>query len=92
MENSIANISVGTPAASWAWNGLAPPRVDILVWLVLQGRLNTKERLAVLHIIPLVAAVCPFCVSTVGSIAHIFIECKYSWRLWADCLLWWELP
>ena len=80
VENSIANISVGTPAASQAWNGLTPPCTEILVRFVLQGRLNTTKRLVVLHIIPPVATVCPFCVLAVESIAHIFIDFRYSWR------------
>lgn len=79
-------------AASLAWRGLAPPRAEILVWFVLHGRLNTKERLARLNIIPLSAALCPLCSLENETVEHLFFECMRSWRIWSDCFLWWELP
>ena len=41
------------PSECLAWKGLAPPTAEILVWFILQGRLNTKERLGRLNIIPM---------------------------------------
>ena len=32
---------------SWKkiWSGLAPPKVELLLWFVIRGRLSTKDRL-----------------------------------------------
>ena len=48
----VVSNSVGFPVACLTWKGPALPRAEILVWFVLQGCLNTRERLANLHIIP----------------------------------------
>ena len=67
------------------------PHAEILVWFTLQGKLNTRERLAVLKVIPPMAAICPFCHSAVESISHVLFVCDFSWNLWANCLCWWEM-
>ena len=55
-----ANNSQGTPANALVWKCLAPPRVEILAWFVLQGRLNTKQRLAGLNHHPHYISFMPF--------------------------------
>ncbi|XP_072074455.1 uncharacterized protein [Arachis hypogaea] len=34
------------------WRGLVPPRIELFAWFVLVGRVNTKERLSRLGVIP----------------------------------------
>ena len=74
----VASNSVGFPMACLAWKGLAPPCAEILVWFVLQGHLNTKERLAKFLIISPTATICPFCVSAFESMDHILFGCMLS--------------
>ena len=91
VKSYVAANSVGSFYASLAWKGLAPPRAEILVWFTLQGKLNTRERLAILKVIPPVAAICPFCRSAVESIFHVLFVCDFSWIIWANYLCWWEM-
>ena len=91
VDNLLAGNSIGNSFAGLAWNGLAPPRAEILIWFVLQKRLNTRERLAMLKIIPPVAAICPFCVAAVESVSHILFDCSFSWKIWSGCFHWWEM-
>ena len=86
----IANSSLGTPTVSLAWKCLAPPRAEILVWFVLQGRFNTKERLARLNIIQTGDDSCPLCSGASEIVDHLFFGCLISWNLWMDCYAWWE--
>ena len=89
VETAMARNIVGSTTANRVWKGLAPPRAELQVQFVIQGRLNTRDRLSLLNIIPPVAAVCPMCSSAAESVTHIFFECIYSWRMWTDCLCWW---
>ena len=94
VEKLNANSSLGTPTTSLEWKGLAPPCAEILVWFVLQGRLNSKERLAKLGIIPRgddLCSLCSLCSSASESVYHLFFKCMLSWKLWMDYIAWWEL-
>ena len=91
VHNLIDGNSHGTLVASLAWKGLAPPRAEVLVWFVLQERLNTRERLCKLNILPPVSAPCPFCQVEVESVEHLFFGCLLPWSLWTDCLSWWGI-
>lgn len=82
-QNSICSAKI--------WRGLAPPRAEILIWLVQLGRLNTRDRLSMMHIISPIEAVCPFCLSEVESIYHLFFSCSNSWRIWCACLNQWNI-
>lgn len=42
------------------WLGMAPPRAELLVWCVLNNRLNTKDRLKKINLIPSSDSLCPF--------------------------------
>ena len=79
----------GIPTTALVWKGLAPPRVEILAWFVLQGQLNTKKRLVGLNIIPSTLALCPLCLLANEYVEHLFFECMVSWKIWANYLLWW---
>lgn len=60
VTNLVGMNSIGDISARLAWKGLAPPRAKLLVWFVLQGKLNIRARLVNPNILPPVAAVCPF--------------------------------
>lgn len=78
------------------WKGLVPPRVEIFAWLACQGKLNTRAKLAKLHIIDPSQDLCPLCNEKSESVDHLLIHCSYSWRVWCWWLrLWnfsWSLP
>ena len=79
VESRYVRSSLGTPAACLAWKGLAPPHAEILVWFVLQGRLNTKERLMKLNIISTGSDLRPFFSEASETVEHLFFDCHCGW-------------
>ena len=43
------------------WEELASPRVELLIWFILLGRLNTKDRLCIFNYIAVEDSLCVFC-------------------------------
>ena len=82
-------ISKYDKVASEVWHGLAPTKAELLVWLLIRGRLNTKERLHRLNIMRNDGISCPLCNSEVESIFHLIFFCNFVWKLWGVCCLWW---
>ena len=73
------------------WKGLVPPRVEIFVWLVCQGKLNTRAKLAKLQIINPSQDLCPLCNEKSESVDHLFIHCSFSWQVWSWWLSLWNV-
>ncbi|KAK7259217.1 hypothetical protein RIF29_24817 [Crotalaria pallida] len=73
------------------WRGVAPPRVELLIWLVLAGKINTRSRLKKMKLIHQDNANCPFCNRVEESIEHLFLHCDFSWKLWCHSLLDWKI-
>ena len=89
VQRFILNNNLASSVISKAWLGIVPPHAKILVWFVLQERLNTRERLCKLAILQPIEAICPFCNQEVESVTHVFYTCYVSWNIWADILNWW---
>ena len=75
------------PAGSYnvirkVWQGLAPPRAELLTWFVLLGRLNTKDRLIKLNVINVTDDKCVLCHCHAETVSHLFLSCVFSWRVW----------
>ena len=83
QNTSITNLTVGV------WAGVAPPKAEILVWLLLLGKLNTKGRLKELNIIRDDQVLCPFCMCQQETISHLFFDCNHTWKIWCSCFSWW---
>lgn len=64
------------------WCGLTPLRVELLVWLALLGKLNTKSWLAHLNIIHGDNIRCILCNFEEETINHLFMHCVFSWKIW----------
>ncbi|KAK2641058.1 hypothetical protein Ddye_022821 [Dipteronia dyeriana] len=68
---------------SFLWLGYVPPKVEVMLWQLLRGRILVRE---VLHKfgMPLQASsVCPLCDRESESINHLFLHCDWSWKLWS---------
>lgn len=70
------------------WKGLIPHRVEVFLWLALHGRLNTKQKLVALNILPESEILCPLCKSFPEDTMHLFFQCAYSRSVWQ---WWWML-
>jgi hypothetical protein len=70
------------------WNGYAPPKVDVFIWLLLHGSLSTRSFLAERRIINYEDSHCPFCCKEIETINHLFHWCPITWSLWGRFLNW----
>ncbi|XP_062104126.1 uncharacterized protein LOC133815286 [Humulus lupulus] len=62
------------------WGRLNTPKHSFVLWLAIQDRLKTKERLYRFNVLP--DARCQFCTVEDETIAHLFFECPFT----NDCL------
>ncbi|XP_049414575.1 uncharacterized protein LOC125877274 [Solanum stenotomum] len=67
-------------------NNAAPPRWTFILYLALNERLQTRERLAAWGIVDDLR--CVLCSSGMDSSEHLFFVCKYSATLWRKILQW----
>lgn len=54
------------------WKGLVPPKVELFSWFVLIGRVNTKDRLCTIGILPEDQVRCCFCQNVTENVEHLF--------------------
>ena len=64
------------------WQKLAPPKVELMVWLALLGKLNTRDRLVKEKMIPAELNYCTFCNSHNEGIDHVLLSCPVFWSIW----------
>ncbi|KAL4345266.1 hypothetical protein AHAS_Ahas11G0261200 [Arachis hypogaea] len=57
------------------WIGFVPPRVELLTWFIILGRLNTKDRLCNLKMLRSEDVKCVLCGSNPEAVHHIFFAC-----------------
>lgn len=75
----------------FVWLGLAPPKVEVFTWLAVLGKLNTRDFLSRIGIVPIEENICPFCRDAEETIEHIFIQCSLIWGVWNELAKWWGL-
>ena len=73
------------------WRGVASPRAELLLWFILQQRLNAKDRLCKLNCISPGDSLCCFFSAESESVEHLFFACPVSLNLWYACMNWWNL-
>lgn len=76
-------------ANSVAWkrivcNSKASPKSTLFMWLALQNRLATKERLLKWNM--QIASDCVLCQSQLETLEHLFFECSFSAGIWRSVL------
>ncbi|XP_039046839.1 uncharacterized protein LOC120187117 [Hibiscus syriacus] len=73
------------------WTGLAPPRVEMFVWQLVQQRESVKEELAKRSVAEIVDHLCVLCGREVESVSHLFLHCRVVWGLWSSFLKMWNV-
>jgi len=63
------------------WQKLVPPKVELMVWLALMGKLNTKEKLARKGMITDELNTCTFCNDHSEDTLHLLVTCQVSWNI-----------
>ncbi|XP_070031558.1 uncharacterized protein [Nicotiana tomentosiformis] len=77
------------PRVGWkclVFQNSARPKAVFTMWLLLHGRLPTKDRLA-----NWVLSVTPHCVMCQGQVEtreHLFVQCSYAIELWKKIIKW----
>lgn len=73
------------------WKGLIPPRIEVFTWLALLRKINTRQKLTALNIIPPDESTCILCNSAPEDSDHLLLHCSFASRLWSWWLQLWNL-
>ena len=68
-----------------------PAKAELLVWFLIHGWLNTKERLHGLQVLRNNDTTCPICNSNVENLSHLFFSCGFAWDIWRLCCQQWGM-
>ena len=68
------------------WEGWAPPKVELMVWFAILGRLCTKDRLKKINLLHGDNFRCVFCGVMEESNDYLFIHCMFTWKIWCMCM------
>ncbi|KAL9667760.1 hypothetical protein QQ045_002125 [Rhodiola kirilowii] len=72
------------------WNGLSPPKVELLIWKIYSDSLPSKMMLYGRKILKRDQNLkCDLCGIEQETTDHLLIHCQWSWKLWANSLTWW---
>lgn len=91
MEIAKADPTFPRESVKGIWRGLVSYRIEIFSWLVLRGKLNTKDKLARLEIIPSDEIHYALCGVVPETCDHLFLHCSVSWKIWCWWLNLWNL-
>ncbi|XP_061983093.1 uncharacterized protein LOC133702794 [Populus nigra] len=72
------NVSTNLYSLDLLWKGFTPLKIDVFIWLLLNGSICTKGFLAKRRIINYEEALCPFCCKEIETIHHLFHLCPIS--------------
>ena len=72
-------------AIKGVWRGLVPHRIEVFVWTALLGKINTRNKLASIGIIPTQNDICPLCLSCPETTNHLLLHCEMTRQIW----VWW---
>ncbi|XP_021866924.1 uncharacterized protein [Spinacia oleracea] len=87
IQKMYLHLRQNATAVSWKriiCNSKASPKATFIVWLALQNRLATKERLLKWNM--QIDGGCVSCQTQVETLEHLFFECAFSKRVWSSVL------
>lgn len=58
--------------------GMVPHRIEIFVWFVLMGKINSRVNASKLRIIPFTEALCIFCNCHIQTEDYLFLHCDFA--------------
>jgi hypothetical protein len=71
------------PVFKWLWKSKCQPKHMVFFWLVLQDKLNTRDRLRRRHM-ELESYTCKNCIlQRSETVYHLFLRCSFATRCWA---------
>ncbi|KAK3197913.1 hypothetical protein Dsin_021328 [Dipteronia sinensis] len=72
------------------WQGWCPPKVELFTCQLLRGRVIVKEVMNRFGYGPQDLS-CPFCNDAIETTSHLFLHCRWTWKVWSECLNWWDV-
>ncbi|KAK8662180.1 hypothetical protein V6N13_091767 [Hibiscus sabdariffa] len=72
------------------WTGLAPPKVEGLLWKAVPGRIPTLDELAKRGIHRTETNLCAFCSKESETVQHLFCHCEVVWMAWSKWVKLWH--
>ncbi|KAJ0816203.1 putative RNA-directed DNA polymerase [Helianthus annuus] len=81
-----ANLGAIEPVA-FRWNPWVPPKVNVLAWRAILGKIASKMGLHDRGI-PISDTLCPRCGMYVEDPAHIFVKCLWAKSIWWSICTW----
>ena len=76
-------------STSKAWRNLCLPKAELLLWLVLEGRVNTQDRLRKINVLRSDDTGCVLCGEADESVSHLFFTYSFAWKVWTTCCNLW---
>ena len=70
------------------WQASASPKAELLTWLTILERLNTKDCLKKFKIICADDSGCLLCNLYEESVANLFCQCLPVWKVWCSIINW----
>ncbi|XP_020262887.1 uncharacterized protein LOC109838866 [Asparagus officinalis] len=89
ISGLYSSLSPSTTHVAWhdtVWENLCYPKHSFILWLTVNDKLQTQDRLLKHGIIQ--ASVCKLCDGTSESRNHLFFECKLSNFVWNGIMEW----
>jgi hypothetical protein len=72
------------PVFNWLWKSKCQPKHKIFFWLLLQDKLNTRDRLRRRHM-SLESYTCENCIlQKMETVYHLFLRCSFAKNCWAS--------
>lgn len=68
-----------------------PPKVELFVWMAIQGLIASKSVLVSRGILNSNTDQCPFCNSVGETPNHLLLLCNVAKRVWEEVILWWDM-
>ncbi|XP_056685584.1 uncharacterized protein [Spinacia oleracea] len=78
------------PWGSAVWNRASIPKTRVICWLMVQGRLQTRERLHKIGVCN--TTTCLLCEAKDETHPHFFFDCEYSRRCLQGVEEWLDIP
>ena len=67
---------------SFLWNRASIPKARFVLWLALQNKLKTKDKLCQIGVVE--DNICPMCGLTAETVEHMFFKCTFSSKCLAE--------
>jgi hypothetical protein len=85
-------VGISSSPSNLLWKGILPPKFNVFIWILLHGRICTKEFIiARRHLMHLEEAICPFCAEEIYRICGSSFSTLFCGLEIVEPLIWFGL-